>query len=326
MTPGGTTRRSKRRDDGEEWKIRRYKTSELTERLELIESMIAEGRRSTTRWAWTIVLWGVAFYVAIAWSSGFLGGPIWGQHIMAWPVTMIGTWLLSWGLATRMAKSANAPMTTMKRAIISIWTAMGISMFALLLPLGLSGRADQQVCVAVIVALLGMANAASGILLKWKAQIVMRGSVVAGWGGVTIRHRYRKHGRVPGCDFLLPDCVRNLRDDPASRAGGGRGLQMPELPELNPVIHGKLRLALLSLLMGVEEAEFTWLREKTGSTDGNLGAQLMKLEEAEYVAVEKKFVLRKPQTLYRMTEKGRAALSEYVNALRQLLGNGVVSS
>jgi len=89
---------------------------------------------------------------------------------MAWPVTMIGTWLLSWGLATRMAKSAKAPMTTMKRAIISIWTAMGISMFALLLPLGLSGRADQQVCVAVVVTLLGMANAASGILLKWKAQ------------------------------------------------------------------------------------------------------------------------------------------------------------
>ena len=49
---------------------------------------------------------------------------------------------------------------------------------------------------------------------------------------------------------------------------------MPELPELNPVIHGKLRLALLSLLVGVEEAEFTWLRSKTGSTDGNLGAQL----------------------------------------------------
>ena len=64
---------------------------------------------------------------------------------------------------------------------------------------------------------------------------------------------------------------------------------MPELPELNPVIHGKLRLALLSLLAGVEEAEFTWLRTKTGSTDGNLGAQLMKLEEAGYVAVEKKF-------------------------------------
>ena len=90
------------------------------------------------------------------------------------------------------------------------------------------------------------------------------------------------------------------------------------------MIHGKLRLALLSLLMGVEEAEFTWLREKTGSTDGNLGAQLMKLEEAGYVAVEKRFVLRKPQTLYRMTEKGRAALTEYVKALKQLLGETVI--
>jgi DNA-binding PadR family transcriptional regulator len=96
-----------------------------------------------------------------------------------------------------------------------------------------------------------------------------------------------------------------------------------ELPELNPVIHGKLRLALLSLLAGVEEAEFTWLRAKTGSTDGNLGAQMMKLEEAGYVAVEKKFVQRKPQTLYRITEQGRAALTEYVQALKQLLGQAL---
>jgi DNA-binding transcriptional ArsR family regulator len=100
---------------------------------------------------------------------------------------------------------------------------------------------------------------------------------------------------------------------------------MPELPELNPVIHGKLRLALLSLLAGVDEAEFTWLRAKTGSTDGNLGAQLLKLEEAGYVAVEKKFVLRKPQTLYRISENGRQALSEYVQALKQLLGSAIDS-
>jgi DNA-binding HxlR family transcriptional regulator len=97
----------------------------------------------------------------------------------------------------------------------------------------------------------------------------------------------------------------------------------PELPELNPVIHGKLRLALLSLLAGVEKAEFTWLRAKTGSTDGNLGAQMMKLEEAGYVAVEKKFVQRKPQTLYRITETGRGALTEYVQALKRLLGAAI---
>jgi DNA-binding PadR family transcriptional regulator len=98
---------------------------------------------------------------------------------------------------------------------------------------------------------------------------------------------------------------------------------MPDLPELNPVVHGKLRLALLSLLAGVEEADFTWLREKTGSTDGNLGAQLLKLEEAGYVAVEKKFVQRKPQSIYRMTDPGRAALNEYVQALKQLLGGAI---
>ena len=98
---------------------------------------------------------------------------------------------------------------------------------------------------------------------------------------------------------------------------------MPELPELNPVIHGKLRLALLSLLTTVEEAEFTWLRARTGSTDGNLGAQLGKLEEAGYVSVEKKFVERKPQTLYRMTEAGREALTQYVQALKQLLGASI---
>ncbi len=95
---------------------------------------------------------------------------------------------------------------------------------------------------------------------------------------------------------------------------------MPPLPELDPVVHGRLRLALLSLLSGVEQAEFTWLRTKTQATDGNLGAQLLKLEEAGYVAIKKKFVLRKPQTVYRITETGRQALAAYVQALKQLLG------
>jgi DNA-binding transcriptional ArsR family regulator len=95
------------------------------------------------------------------------------------------------------------------------------------------------------------------------------------------------------------------------------------LPELDPVIHGKLRLAVLSLLVGIEEADFTWLRQKTGSTDGNLGAQMLKLEEAGYVAMEKRFAGRKPQTLYRMTAAGREALANYVAALRRLLGGAL---
>jgi len=95
---------------------------------------------------------------------------------------------------------------------------------------------------------------------------------------------------------------------------------MPDLPELDPVIHGKLRLAVLSLLVGVQEADFTWLREKTGSTDGNLGAQMLKLEEAGYVAMEKRFAGRKPQTVYRMTPTGHEALAAYVAALKTILG------
>lgn len=98
---------------------------------------------------------------------------------------------------------------------------------------------------------------------------------------------------------------------------------MPELPELDPVVHGKLRLAVLSLLTGMDEADFTWLREKTGSTDGNLGAQMLKLEEAGYVAMEKRFAGRKPQTLYRMTPEGRKALAGYVRALKALLAGAL---
>ena len=93
-----------------------------------------------------------------------------------------------------------------------------------------------------------------------------------------------------------------------------------EMAELDPIIHGKLRLAAMSLLAGVEQADFIWLREKTGATDGNLGAQMMKLEEAGYVAAEKRFVRRKPQTVYRLTAVGLEALVKYVASLKRLLG------
>ncbi|HZL27761.1 MAG TPA: transcriptional regulator [Acidobacteriaceae bacterium] len=95
------------------------------------------------------------------------------------------------------------------------------------------------------------------------------------------------------------------------------------LPDLDPVIHGKLRLAVMSLLVGVDQADFTWLREKTGSTDGNLGAQMLKLEEAGYVAMQKRFAGRKPQTVYRLTPVGRKALAKYVAALKRLLSGAL---
>lgn len=101
---------------------------------------------------------------------------------------------------------------------------------------------------------------------------------------------------------------------------------MAELPDLDPVVHGKVRLAVLSLLAAVDAADFVWLRERTGASDGNLGAQLAKLEAAGYVTIEKQFVRRKPRTQCRLTQAGRQALADYVKALRRLLGAAMETS
>jgi hypothetical protein len=141
---------------------------ELKDRLSLIENMIAEGRRGTESWGWVFVLWGVAYYVAILWSSTSFLGPIWGRQYLAWPVTMTLTCVLTIVIGTR--KQGTRPSTTISRAIAAMWMAMGISMFVLLLSLGLSGRGDQQVFIAVIAAMLGTTNAASSFILRWKMQ------------------------------------------------------------------------------------------------------------------------------------------------------------
>jgi hypothetical protein len=136
---------------------------ELKDRLSLIESMIAEGRRNTESWGWTFVLWGVAYYLAMAWSA-------WGRSVWAWPVTVLIAGIVTVAVAS--LKTGNHPGTTLGRAIGSIWIALGISMFLLFLAIGLSGRlTDQHLFMAVISAMLGMANGASALILRWKVQL-----------------------------------------------------------------------------------------------------------------------------------------------------------
>jgi hypothetical protein len=144
---------------------------DLRDRLKLIESMMAEGRRSTESWGWVFILWGVAYYIAIAWSTWSFGGVLWGHDTLAWPVTMIAAFVLTIVLVKRRHGNGNHPQTTVGRALSAIWMAMGISMFVLLLSLGLSGRGGQQASIAVVAAMLGTANAASSMILKWKAQL-----------------------------------------------------------------------------------------------------------------------------------------------------------
>ncbi len=89
--------------------------------------------------------------------------------------------------------------------------------------------------------------------------------------------------------------------------------------ELNPLLHSQLRLGVMSILMNVEEADFVYLKEKTESTAGNLSVQLDKLSAAGYISVKKGFVGKKTRTTARITEKGRNAFVEYVDALKQYI-------
>ena len=89
--------------------------------------------------------------------------------------------------------------------------------------------------------------------------------------------------------------------------------------DLDSILHSQLRLAVVSLLISVKEAEFTFLREKTNATAGNLSVQLNKLKEAGYVDITKQFKDNYPQTLCRITKKGVSAFEVYVNALRSYM-------
>ncbi len=89
--------------------------------------------------------------------------------------------------------------------------------------------------------------------------------------------------------------------------------------ELNPLLHSQLRLGVMSILMNVAEADFSYLKEKTESTAGNLSVQLDKLSAAGYIIVEKGFVGKKTRTTARMTDKGRNAFVEYVETLKQYI-------
>jgi len=89
--------------------------------------------------------------------------------------------------------------------------------------------------------------------------------------------------------------------------------------ELDPLLHSQLRLGVMSLLISLETAEFTFLKEKTSSTAGNLSVQLDKLSEAGYISIEKSFKGKRPLTTCKITRKGIKAFEEYVNNLKEYI-------
>lgn len=91
------------------------------------------------------------------------------------------------------------------------------------------------------------------------------------------------------------------------------------MKELDPLLHSQLRLAVMSILMNVAEADFVYLKEKTNSTAGNLSVQIDKLSSAGYITAEKGFVGKKTRTACRVTDKGRKAFGQYVEDIKTLL-------
>ncbi|UFH56639.1 transcriptional regulator [Spirosoma sp. KNUC1025] len=89
--------------------------------------------------------------------------------------------------------------------------------------------------------------------------------------------------------------------------------------DLDPLLHSQLRLAIMSLLISVESAEFTYLKEKTNATAGNLSVQLDKLAQAEYLTIEKSFKGKKPLTTCRITSKGLQAFDDYIQVLKEYI-------
>lgn len=138
-------------------------SSELRDRLTIVETMVSEGRRATGNWGPIFILWGVAFYVAFGWYTL-------GNHTsLAWPITMMTTFVITRLVHRR--RRAGKPKTTMAQAIGSIWIAMILSMFVFFIAISRShDLIASNVQTAVLATMLGSSNAACALLLRWKQQ------------------------------------------------------------------------------------------------------------------------------------------------------------
>ncbi len=99
-----------------------------------------------------------------------------------------------------------------------------------------------------------------------------------------------------------------------------RKLDAQDFAQLDRVIHEPARLAIVAVLAACDSADFVYLRQVTGMTQGNLSAHLSKLEEAGYIGVEKRFQGKKPNTLCRLTDAGRVAFKQYRARVAKLVG------
>lgn len=133
-------------------------------RLQLIESMIQEGRKSTDYWGWKFLLWGVGYYIAIA-GTYLLPNP---QY--SWPVVMVLTLLAGQAISARRRKHHPKPETTQSRALGGIWYAVSAAIFLFAFAGATSGHFEFHMFLAGVEILIGVAHAASAFTLRWRPQ------------------------------------------------------------------------------------------------------------------------------------------------------------
>jgi hypothetical protein len=136
---------------------------ELLQRLELIESMVLQGRRTTQNWGWSFALWGAGQLIALAWNVFF------GHPEIAWPVTMTLCGILT-GIGSSRMRKAEGAESVVSRSLGSIWFSCGIAIFILGLIGNFSGFFTFRTFLEVLFALMGVANMASGTILRWRTQ------------------------------------------------------------------------------------------------------------------------------------------------------------
>lgn len=140
--------------------------NEYVSRLDLIETMLREGRRTTEYWGWCFVLWGAAYIIAIGWSFA----PATAQF--SWPVTMIVAGIVTWIFASKKTRAMQS-RSPLSRAIAGVWASMGISLFIFGFATGYSGHFTPHAGYAAIMIMIGSANCASGVALRWRMQFLV---------------------------------------------------------------------------------------------------------------------------------------------------------
>jgi hypothetical protein len=138
---------------------------EMLDRLKLIETMIAEGKRTTERWGWSFLLWGIGPLIAMLWAAQ------WQHADWAWPVTM-GLCIIINGLVLKARKRRGESKTTIMRSVGAIWTCVGATVLLLAFGAVWSGVVDFRYIFVALFALAAVAHGASSLILRWWPQFL----------------------------------------------------------------------------------------------------------------------------------------------------------